>query len=271
MRPRAAVALQSWRPMSAKRSPRESINGVGLAARLHDATTRLALGMALLPPLPIEAAPYPDQIRPIHLLEDSLASLKRIGSEIADRETQSKFHGLAEDFERQARQLGIDLDLRIIGSAESICPALGELLRLSGREALVNVRRHAASRKCQITLDLTVCPFEFSARDWGAGFSPTTRDGQGIRLLRGLAEWLGCRVVMTSQPGLGSELSVFGPTCPNPAGARPADLADEVRTRKSHVRRSDVARQSHGAANSGDREQIREAERITDSDWEEMR
>ena len=253
MRLSAAVALQSWRPMSAKRSPGESLNGVGLAVRLHDATTRLALGLALLPPVPIEDAPYPDQIRPIQLLEDSLASLKRIGGEIANRQTRSNSDGLAEEFERQAGQLGIDLDLRVTGSTESISPALGELLRLTGREALVNVRRHAASRKCQITLDLTVCPFEFSARDWGAGVRPIARDGQGIQLLRGLAQWLGCRLVVTSQAGLGTELSVFGPTCPHPTGTRPADPAAEVRTRKSLVRRPEVASQSHGPANSGDR------------------
>lgn len=253
MRPEAAIAPQSWRPMRVKRSAGESVNGVGLAARLHDATTRLALGLALLPPEPIGVAPHQNQIRPIHLLEDSLASLRRIGIEVASDATQPKSHGLAVEFKQQADRLAIDLDLRILGSAESISPALAELVRLIGREALVNVRRHSASRKCQITLDLIEYPFEFSARNWGTSVRTTPGDGQGLQLLGRLAEWLGCRLVVTSHPGLATELSLFGPTCPSPHRSPAAGRSVAPRTHESHVRRSEVAGQSFRDANSAGR------------------
>jgi signal transduction histidine kinase len=72
------------------------------------------------------------------------------------------------------------------------------------------VRRHSGTRACRIELDLSSCPFTFRARDWGAGLAAGGQSGHGLELLSELADWLGCQLVVASQPGLGTDLVVYG-------------------------------------------------------------
>jgi len=120
---------------------------------------------------------------------------------------------LRESFELEAKANGIDLELTLAGKESWLSRAQAELIRLTGREAIRNVKRHAGSKQCRLAIDLTTCPFVMTARDWGAGIQPDSQFGGGIALLEALADECGAALRISSQPGLGVELTLTGPRC----------------------------------------------------------
>ncbi len=140
----------------------------------------------------------------ILLFEQALATLKHLENGLARREIASARVDLISSLKEQAHMMGLELELRVVGSADRLAPSLSEVLWLTGREALLNLRRHAGTRLCR---------FSLRARDWGGGLEATPDGGHGLALITELAAWLGCEVTVTSQPGLGTELAVIGPRC----------------------------------------------------------
>ena len=189
------------------------INNAIAATRLHDGTAILALGIGLLR----SGEPWSkgDPARPLDLFDQALVSLKQLERELRQNEPAARQSDLGTALKHQAELLGIELEPQITDSEADIAPGQIELLRLAGREALLNVRRHSGARVCRIAIDLASCPFTFRARDWGAGLRTGANPGHGLELLRQFAEWLGCQLVVASQPGIGTELAVYGPRYPS--------------------------------------------------------
>jgi len=184
-----------------------------LAARLHDVSAGLAVGVGLLKGLE-QAVPGLTPVPAIDVFESVLADVTRLA---ADPDGASKRRwptDLATELEQEAKRLGIELDLQILGLDDWLATDQVELLRLVGREAIRNVKRHSGGAQCRLTIDLADCPFVLRVRDWGAGISPGTRVGKGIERLRELASGMGCELVIGSQPGLGMELILVGRHCP---------------------------------------------------------
>src|SRR5688572_18840958 len=78
------------------------------------------------------------------------------------------------------------------------------------QEALNNVAKHAAASLVEITLRHNDAAIELSIRDDGQGFDleHTTSGHYGLSMMQERAEGVGARLSITSQPDLGTELSI---------------------------------------------------------------
>jgi signal transduction histidine kinase len=203
-----------------RRSPAAS--SIRLAVRLHDVSSGLAVGIGLLKGWKesgwSERRPDPDQT--IEVFEQVLAELRLLSRAISEgASARSRPASVRDTLEREAKTAGVDLELRLTGKEGWLSDGQAELVRLTGREAIRNVKRHSGASRCRITIDFSICPFVLTARDWGAGIQPEARLGGGIALLEDLAGEMGAALKISSQPGLGVELTLTGPRCVLTRGA----------------------------------------------------
>jgi signal transduction histidine kinase len=212
MRP---IVQPRWR-MVARTREGSAARGTRLASLLHDQSAALAVGISLLKQWKesgwVELYANPDQT--IGLFEQVLAELTQLTHTVAAGQiVRSRPSSIRDSLDRVAKTAGVGLDLTIAGDEACLTDAQAELVRLFGREAIRNVKRHSGSNLCRISVDASTCPFVVTARDWGAGIRPGGRWGRGIGLLENLARELGAVVKVSSQPGLGMQLTLIGPRC----------------------------------------------------------
>jgi signal transduction histidine kinase len=175
-----------------------------MAARLHDIAAGLAVGIGLLKELSGTSRRQGNV--GIEVLESVLAEVKQLSHLPQAAHIRSRRLDLASGLREEATRLGVELELELTGDADWLTFPERELLRLASREAIRNVRRHSGTAKCQLRIDLSVCPYMLRARDWGAGIDPTSKAGNGIERLRDLAASLGGELAIGSQPGMGTVL-----------------------------------------------------------------
>ncbi|MHB8688954.1 MAG: sensor histidine kinase [Candidatus Dormibacteraceae bacterium] len=214
-----------------------------LAAGLHDVSGDLAVGIALLKGWKETrrsgSLEQPDRV--IEVFELVLAELRQLSRTASEGvHVRSRQESLRESFELEAKTTGVDIEVSITGKEEWLSGAQAELIRLTCREAIRNVKRHSGATYCRITVDLSSCPFVLTARDWGSGLQPHARRGGGIALLEALADEMGAALKISSQPGLGLELTLTGLLC---VLTRRGDQPIRRRTRL----RSVVADESRGS------------------------
>jgi PAS domain S-box-containing protein len=79
------------------------------------------------------------------------------------------------------------------------------------QEALNNVAKHAAASLVEINLKHEENAIELSIHDDGRGFDPerTTSGHYGLSMMHERAEGVGARLSITSQPGQGTELTIY--------------------------------------------------------------
>ncbi len=102
----------------------------------------------------------------------------------------------------------------VLPDAETDLPITSESRReifLICKEAINNIARHAACTEAEIALTLNGVMLTLRVRDNGQGFDPAaTHDngngGQGLLSMRSRAERLGGELIVTSQPGSGTEV-----------------------------------------------------------------
>jgi nitrate/nitrite-specific signal transduction histidine kinase len=165
-----------------------------LAVRMHDVSAGLAVGIGLLKGLAQTAAPgaAPDCDGPIEVFEAVLADLRELAAPRTGAKNRRSRIGLADLLNKEAGRIGVALDIEVAGREDWLDTDQADLLRLAGREALRNVKRHSGASECRMTIDLTACPFVLQVRDWGAGISGPARPSAGIEGLRELASRLSC-------------------------------------------------------------------------------
>jgi hypothetical protein len=187
-----------------------------LAVRIHDVSAGLAVGIGLLKGFTQTAASGapPDSKGPIEVFEAVLADLRELVPERTGARGRAVRIRLADLFKKEADRIGVALELEVAGREDWLDTDQADLLRLAGREALRNVKRHSGASECRMTIDLTGCPFVLQVRDWGAGISGRVRPSAGIEGLRELASTLSCDLTIRSQPGLGTEFVLRGRHCP---------------------------------------------------------
>ncbi len=186
------------------------------AVRLHDASAGLAVGIGLLKGWPEARSGdhQPSSQFVIEAFEQVLTEVRELSRTLSDRPSvRLRPADFRESLDRDAKAAGIDLELRVIGQDHWLPRAHLELVLLAGREAVRNVKRHSGSSLCRVTLDASICPFVFEARDWGAGMQPGSHVSGGIALLEDLARDIGCVFTISSQPGLGTRITLTGPSC----------------------------------------------------------
>lgn len=78
------------------------------------------------------------------------------------------------------------------------------------QEALFNVAKHTNATRVMVTLKQVGGMIELSVRDDGQGFDPAqnTPGHYGLKMMRERAEAAGANLMITSQPGTGSELTI---------------------------------------------------------------
>jgi signal transduction histidine kinase len=196
-----------------------------IAARIHDVAAGLAVGIGLLKE--VGAASQPQGKVGIEVLESVLAEVKQVSQIPPRAHLRSRSVGLARGLREEAARLGVELELELAGDAEWLSVQERELLRLTAREAIRNVKRHSGTAKCRMRVDVSECPYVLRTRDWGAGIDPASQAGNGIERLRDLAASLGAELAIGSQPGMGTALVLVGRRCPTtrirPATGQPHD------------------------------------------------
>lgn len=220
--------------MVARDRPRSAADTAWLAVRLHDVSAGLAVGVGLLKGWKEFAISdqRPDPLGALEVFEQVLAELRQLSRAISERApVRNRPASVRESLVREAKTAGVDLELRLTGEVGWLSDGQAELIRLAGREAIRNVKRHSAASRCRITIDLSTCPFVLTARDWGAGIQREARPGGGIALLEDLAGQMGATLKISSQPGLGVELTLTGQRCVVTRGAdQPIGHQDGLRS-----------------------------------------
>jgi signal transduction histidine kinase len=221
----AQMVARAHRPVAA--------GAVGLAARLHDASAGLAVGIGLLKGSTDTASSelLPDPGHAIQIFEQVLAELRQLSRTVSARPVVGpRSPSVLESLKRDATVAGVELELTVIGREDWLTSEHLDLLLLAGRESIRNVKRHSGARRCRVTIDVSTCPFVLSARDWGSGIRAGTRVGAGIGLLDDLATEMGAALDISSQPGLGMELTLTGPRCVLTRGVQPTHHRDDLRS-----------------------------------------
>jgi signal transduction histidine kinase len=202
--------------MSAKRRKRSQLDDLRLAAHLHDISAAQAIAVGLLKGWKVSMggdwAVAPQQS--IEVFEHVLRDLRQLLRSVSEGAVGGRRPtGVSEVLVHEAYSVGVDLDLRLAGQEDWLTNGQAELIRLVGREAIRNVKRHSGSSLCRMTINLSSCPFVLTVRDWGAGSQSGTRPRRGLALLETLAKDLGASMEFRSQPGLGVALTLTGPRC----------------------------------------------------------
>jgi signal transduction histidine kinase len=202
--------------MATRTRKRSQSDDVRLAVRLHDVSAELAIGIGLLKDW-VESASSERKLEPrqtVMVFEQVIAELRQLLRSVSEGATGRRpTESVRESLDREARSLGVDLDLRLIGQEDWLTDGQAELVRLVGREAIRNVKRHSGASACRITVDFSTCPFVMTARDWGAGSQSDAHPRRGLALLESLARNMGASLQFSSQPGLGVALALTGPRC----------------------------------------------------------
>lgn len=109
-------------------------------------------------------------------------------------------------------ETGIRVHVRATADAPIPLRAEAELYQIA-REALTNIRKHAAAREVAVRLTADAAAVRLLVRDDGRGFDPQARrDGcHGLIGMRERAQRLGGRLRLASRPGRGTTLSVAVP------------------------------------------------------------
>lgn len=85
-------------------------------------------------------------------------------------------------------------------------------LYLLYKEALANIRKHAAADRVAVTMALEEEKLNLSIRDWGKGFAyKPDANGRGVRNMRARADDLGGTVSIHSEAGQGTEVRLSVP------------------------------------------------------------
>ena len=185
-----------------------------LAVRLHEVSAGLAVGIGLVKGWQ-ESRPGTVPLAPgdaLDILEQVLGELKELSRTVAgEAPANQRPATLRECLFREASSIGVELDLEVAGRESSLSRDEAELVRVVCREAIRNVKRHSGTSGCRIRIDVSARPFVLTARDWGAGIGALEHAGDGLALLEALARDMGAELNVSSQPGLGVQVSLRGP------------------------------------------------------------
>ena len=108
----------------------------------------------------------------------------------------------------------MEVEVTTAGSSRRLPPALEDAAFRIGREAIVNVVRHAAATRLEIHLDFRTTTFTLEVRDNGRGVSPSDaaaarKQGHfGLSGIENRAAHLGGRCEVRPRPGGGTVVAL---------------------------------------------------------------
>lgn len=214
------VRGQEIRALSANHVNRLEEERQHISRELHDEAGQILIGIKLA--LQVAARQIPDEHTHLrHDLDDlrdqvnhatkrlkELAqwlrppTLDQLGLEVALRQ-------LASDLKLRA---GFDVEIKV-DPLPSRLPQEWEIaLYRVAQEALTNVLRHAEAESAQLVLTCGAESLTLIVRDRGRGFNPAaTGGGLGLLGMRERASMLGGALMVSSTPGLGTEIRMEAP------------------------------------------------------------
>ena len=114
-------------------------------------------------------------------------------------------HGIRSRFENDKEKKPMDEDIRIV-------------LFQAVRELLINVTKHARTKRVKVSIRRRDGIVEIKVKDWGVGFNVfeayscnSKTGGFGLFSIRERLSHLGGRVIVESQPGKGTEVTLLAP------------------------------------------------------------
>jgi signal transduction histidine kinase len=167
-----------------------------IARELHDTLLQGAQGLILRFQSVVDRLPDGDPGRPS--LEQAIDRAERLVTEGRDRVQDLREHGardepLAERLASHVADLestGVATTVEVTGLPQSLAPLVEDELYYIGREALLNVQRHAQARRATVRLDFDARRFILVIRDDGKGIGHNDVDRADARHwgLRGIEE-----------------------------------------------------------------------------------
>lgn len=190
-----------------------------LALEIHDTIAQSLVGVVTqlqaVGPDDAPAAVRERVGRATELARSALVEARRsvtglLPAELDDAEVPAAIERLAAEW---TARTGAALEVVLTGEPR-VVPAEVEatLLRVAG-EALANVDRHARARRVGLTLSFMADEVVLDVRDDGVGFAGPVTDGGrfGVRGMRQRADRVGGELVLESEPGAGTAVSLRVP------------------------------------------------------------
>lgn len=191
-----------------------------IARDLHDSVSQSLFSASLMAEaLPLVWKEMPAEARrefaEVHLLtRQSLSEMRSLllelrPSALIETEIPELFSQLADTFMRRQR---VPLDLKIDAGVHLTVQAKVVFYRVA-QEALNNIGKHARAKQVELSIAQKGVGVEMRIRDNGRGFelSSLPSDHHGVRIMRERAEGIRAVLVLTSQPGQGSEIVLTWP------------------------------------------------------------
>jgi signal transduction histidine kinase len=214
----AAVAIENARLYERSRELTIVEERNRLARELHDAVSQSLFSVALT----AEAAAQLVDSDPARA-RDELAIVRDLTRSAMDEMRSLIFElrpaelgedGLASTLRKHVQVLrrvyGTEIDLEVDGGRPLGSKVEKEVFRIA-QEALANALKHAAPERVEVRLELPDRRLRLAVADDGAGFDPgARRTGKrlGLFSMRERAEALGGELVVTSQPGAGTTVTL---------------------------------------------------------------
>jgi len=173
---------------------------IELANRLHDSVLQTLTALR-------RDAEDPSQVR--YLARRQERQLRHTISEYRSpyaHSLRAAVQGLCSEVEDLYR---VEIDAVVRGDAELAAPH--EALVASAREALINAAKHSGVSTIDLYAELATDRVQLFVRDRGQGFDPgTSSTGRGLdHGLRRRTEAVGGSVVVTTEPGAGTEVELL--------------------------------------------------------------
>ncbi|MBN1890942.1 MAG: hypothetical protein JW850_23300 [Thermoflexales bacterium] len=189
-----------------------------LARDLHDAVSQTLFSASLIADvLPRLWERHPDQARPRleelrQLTRGALAEMRTLLIELRPATLTEAALGdllkhLSEALTARAR---IPVILTVEGQEPELPPDVKIALYRIAQEALNNMARHSAASRSKVDLRFQAGQLQLAITDDGRGFDPdSVPPGHlGVSIMRERAESVGARLMIVSEPGKGTQVSV---------------------------------------------------------------
>lgn len=151
-------------------------------------------------------------------LAESIAITRNLNAEFSPGTLQGG--DLADAFAvlstQMQKQYGLNVALKTNNIETNVDSRLGGLLFQMVRELLFNVFKHAGTLQADLILERVGDEICITVSDEGKGFDPVTvlsptEIAHGLLNIRQRLELLGCRMEITSKPGVGTRIAMYCP------------------------------------------------------------
>ncbi|HEY6645086.1 sensor histidine kinase [Povalibacter sp.] len=190
-----------------------------IARELHDTFLQGIHGLMLRFQSATERIPEGHPAR--RLMEESLDRGDRILAEGRDKVSELRAHSSLKLTEaltmvgnELSRDYAVSYQTKTDGAARELNPAVQEEVYRIGTEALINAFRHASATHIATTVVFGRRRFEMRVVDDGCGFDPShDKPGRwGLQGMRERAEKIHGKLLVSSQPGVGTTLELHIPS-----------------------------------------------------------